>query len=112
MLLGGRERGGKGWHWGPMAITGFFVVLVIVNAIFITVAQKGLGPELGASVFPDSRSQRIVSSAFPGVVSHDFHKKESLYNAYLEQVERQRRRGWQVRKGWLRKPVEGGGGNL
>ncbi len=110
MLLGGRERaggrGGEGWHWGPMAITGFFVALVILNAVFILVAQQGISPELGASVFPDNQS-RNVSSAFPGVVSHDFHKKESLYNAYLEQVERQRQRGWQVRKGWLRKPVQG-----
>ena len=42
---------------------------------------------------------------FPGVISHDFHKKEALYNQYLQQVERQRQRGWQVQKGWLDEPV-------
>lgn len=44
---------------------------------------------------------------FPGVISHDFHKKEALYNQYLQQVERQRQRGWQVDKGWLSEPVAG-----
>ena len=41
----------------------------------------------------------------PGVISHDFHKKEALYNEYLQQVQRQRERGWQVQKGWLREAV-------
>lgn len=44
---------------------------------------------------------------FPGVVSHDFHQKEALYNRYLQQVERQQRRGWQVQKGWASDPRAG-----
>ena len=45
--------------------------------------------------------------AFPGTVSRDYQKKEALYNDYLEQVDRQERRGWQVKKGWLSVPVAG-----
>ncbi len=41
------------------------------------------------------------------MIARDFHKKESLYNDYLQQVQRQRQRGWQIQKGWLAEPVAG-----
>ncbi|NJM11093.1 MAG: hypothetical protein HC889_03580 [Synechococcaceae cyanobacterium SM1_2_3] len=56
-------------------------------------------------LFAETARARQVSSVFPGVISHDFHKKEALYNEYLQQVQRQRERGWQVQKGWLREAV-------
>ena len=55
----------------------------------------------------EAQTRREVSSVFPGVIAHDFHKKEALYNQYLQQVERQRQRGWQIQKGWLTEPVAG-----
>jgi hypothetical protein len=58
-------------------------------------------------LLPDPVSQRETTSMFPGVISHDFHKKEGLYNQYLQQVERQRQRGWQVHKGWVRRAGRG-----
>jgi nitrogen fixation protein FixH len=48
-----------------------------------------------------------VSSFFPGTVPRDFHEKEALYNAYLEQLAAQEARGWQVRRGWVGTPVVG-----
>ena len=106
MLLGVRT-GARGLHWGPALIGGFFIVVVVLGAVFIAVAEHGLSPTLFRWLLPEARNQREVSSVFPGVIAHDFHKKESLYNQYLQQVERQRQRGWQVRKGWLAEPVAG-----
>jgi len=104
MLLSNRS-GGKGMHWGPAAISGFFIFVAVSGAVFVAVAERGLTPALRDWLLPESKSGREVTSMFPGVVSHDFHKKEALYNQYLQQVERQRQRGWQIQKGWLSDPV-------
>ena len=104
MVLSARASG-RGVHWGPVVIGGFFVFVVASGAVFIAVAERGLTASLWDRLLPKADSQRAVTSVFPGVVSHDFHKKESLYNQYLQQVERQRQRGWQVQKGWLGRPV-------
>lgn len=106
MLLD-RRASGQGLHWGPALLAGFFIGVVVLGAVFVAVAERGLSPTLLRWLLPEARTQREVSSVFPGVVSHDFHKKESLYNQYLQQVERQRQRGWQVHKGWLAEPVAG-----
>lgn len=101
LIAGHRQAGATGFHWGPTIIVAFFVVLVLFNAVLVVVATRGLPEPVARILFPQSGEQRQVSSAFPGVVSNDLQKKEALYNAYLEQVERQQARGWQVRKGWL-----------
>ncbi len=97
------------FHWGPAAIVSFFVVVIAADAIFITIAQRGLGPELTNWFLPKPETSDTVKSVFPGTVARDFQKKEALYNEYLAQVERQRARGWQVSYGWFEpaKPVVG-----
>lgn len=103
MLLSVRSSG-QGLHWGPAALSGFFIFVVVTGAIFVAVAERGLTSTLGRWLLPES-ARGPVSSMFPGVISHDYHKKEALYNNYLQQVERQRQRGWQVQKGWITDPV-------
>ncbi|MFZ4789343.1 MAG: FixH family protein [Candidatus Competibacteraceae bacterium] len=103
MLLSVRSSG-QGLHWGPTALSGFFIVVVIIGAVFVTVAERGLTSSWGRWLLPDSE-RGPVSSMFPGVISHNYHQKEELYNDYLQQVEWQRQRGWQVQKGWLIDPV-------
>jgi len=100
------SRVGRGWHWAPALIVGFFVVVVATNVIFLGVAEQGI-TGLFAEMLPQPRGSQVVDSRFPGTVSHDYQKKESLYNDYLRQVEIQQRRGWDVRKGWLDRPVAG-----
>ncbi|MFO1430002.1 MAG: FixH family protein [Candidatus Competibacteraceae bacterium] len=102
-----QHRRKPGLHWGPLAIVGFFIGVVVLSVFFIVVAERGLAPSLNAYLFSSSTRQGIVSSRFPGVISHDFQQKEELYNEYLQQVQRQQARGWQVQKGWLSKPVAG-----
>ena len=104
MLLNART-GGKGLHWGPAAISGFFIRVAVLGAVFVSVAERGLTPWLGRRLLPETARHHEMTSFFPGVISHDFQKKEALYNDYLQQVERQRERGWQIQKGWLSEPM-------
>jgi nitrogen fixation protein FixH len=97
---------GRRWHWAPAAIVGFFTVVVVINIVFLGVAEQGI-TGLFARMLPEPRGSEVVDSRFPGTVSHDYQEKEALYNAYLRQVEAQRARGWQVRKGWQSKPTAG-----
>lgn len=103
-LIGSRE--GSGWHWAPAIIVTFFVCVIVINIVFVSVAEKGI-TGVFAELLPAPRSSEVADSRFPGTVSHDFQEKEALYNAYLEDVEAQKQRGWQVRKGWHVKPVVG-----
>ena len=99
-------RVGKRWHWAPALIVAFFTFVVATNIVFLGVAEQGI-TGLFAQLLPEPRTSEVVDSRFPGTVSHDFQEKESLYNAYLRQVDKQHARGWQVRKGWRYKPVVG-----
>jgi nitrogen fixation protein FixH len=102
-----QDRSGQGLHWGPAVIIGFFVCLLVLCAVFVVLAEQGLSPALSAYLFPSTTHSGVVSSGFPGVTAHDFQQKEALYNDYLQQVQRQQERGWQVQKGWLDRPVLG-----
>ncbi len=96
-VIGGVRR----FHWGPALIVGFFAFLSCLYAGFIVLADGGLAPGLARALLPEPVDDAKIVSVFPGTVAHDFQKKESLYNAYLAQVERQRARGWEVHKGWV-----------
>jgi hypothetical protein len=104
-ILMGARAGGRSLHWGPVIISGFFIVLAVLYAAFAAVSEQGLTSSLWRWLLPDTSDKRGVTSVFPGVISHDFQQKEALYNEYIQQVERQRERGWQVQKGWLSQPV-------
>ncbi|MGF1548052.1 MAG: FixH family protein [Thiotrichales bacterium] len=93
----------RGWfHWGPATLVGFFLVIATVDAIILTLAERGLPGSVAKRVLPEAGSSERISSFFPGTVFHDYHKKEALYNAYLSGREAQEQRGWRVRKGWTR----------
>ena len=100
-MIGSRQ--GKGWHWAPALIVAFFVGVITINIVFVSVAEQGI-TGLFAELLPKPRSADVADSRFPGVVSHDYQEKEALYNAYLVEVEEQKVRGWKVNKGWAAKP--------
>lgn len=107
-----RQREGisedESWfHWGPAIIVIFFSVVVLLNGVMVVLSKQGLPDAVSDWLLPEKSGQGKVTSAFPGTVAHDYQKKEALYNDYLDQVKRQRDRGWQVRKGWLADPVAG-----
>jgi len=96
---------GKKWHWGPFAIISFFVVVVTIDSIFITVAQKGSDSQLKWFFIPKPKSGGEATSYFPGIIEHDFHEKEDQYNEYQQRLTEQRQRGWKLKFGWLEQPA-------
>ena len=115
IIAGHRERrlaveggdDGRWFHWGPAVIILFFCVVFLVNATMVVLSRQGMPESLSRLLLPEGDRERQVTMAFPGTVARDFHKKESLYNEYLEQVRKQQARGWQVRQGWLEAPLAG-----
>lgn len=95
------------FHWAPATIVGFFLFIIVVDSIFVTWATKGVGSDVANWLFPKPRSEHRVESHFPGTVSKDYQKAQSEYNAYLEQLETQKQRGWQIRKGFVETPHVG-----
>jgi len=91
----------KWFHWGPAIIVSFFVVILIVDAVFVTLSKEGLPGGLQALLVPDKLPNEQASMRFPGVMHNNYHKKEMKYNYYLRQLELIEKRGWKVRKGWL-----------
>lgn len=103
-----RRQAGRGrFHWAPAVLVVFFLVVVVVNAILITVSQRGLAPGVAELLLPQAPEGRSVQSVFPGTVPHDYQENQKAYNRYVDRVTAQRERGWQLRKGWLHEPVAG-----
>ena len=77
------DKANAGWfHWAPATIVCFFLILTIVDSNIIAFAMKYA----------------------PGIVAHDFRKKSGQFNEYLQRVEVQKQRGWQVSGGWDKAP--------
>lgn len=109
-IYAGKDEPGsstKGMRWVPYAIIGFFVVLVTVDSIFITLAQKGLDSSLADKILPAPRAGGKVRSHFSGPVEHDYQKQQKQYNEYAKQRKAQKVRGWLVKKGFLSDTVSG-----
>ena len=106
LALAGLDSG-RWFHWGPAVIILFFSVVFLVNATMVVLSRQGMPESMSRLLLPEGDRERQVTMAFPGTVARDFHKKEALYNDYLEQVRQQEARGWQVRQGWLETPVAG-----
>ena len=49
----------------------------------------------------------VANKDFPGVVENDYYKKGVYYNVYTSRMEAQKRRGWQLRFGWVSRPIAG-----
>lgn len=106
-----REGGEKlktGMHWIPGVIVVFFILLAVVDSIIITFATKGVEGDLAKLVLPESISGDAgegFQSKFTGTVSYDLQDEEERFNAYVEQLKHQKKRGWKVDGGWVNKPI-------
>lgn len=97
------------FHWAPMVIVVFFLLLAVVDATIITLANKGASADFVRRFLPEPQRQSAqnVTSAFPGTVANDFQKQYDQYNHYLARIREQGERGWQVHDGWVEKPLVG-----
>jgi len=103
-----KSQSDRGWfHWGPATMVVFFIVLAVVDSVIITLAERGMSADLLSRFLPQPRTVENAESRFPGTIYHDYHEKESLFNAYLLERQAQVARGWNVRKGFIESPVKG-----
>jgi hypothetical protein len=92
IVFGGMQRKKERMHWAPRLIIAFFVGLVVLNAIFLSISTRGL-PDALARVFLPNPAEKEVHTGFPGVIPHDRNK---LYEPHVEQLEQQKNLGWTV----------------
>lgn len=88
-----KDKDGKRTHWVPIAIFGFFVVLVIVDGAFVFMAEAGLRVEY----YDKNGSLKTVNTRFPGEVPNAYHKQEAYFNEHKANMRVQAERGWKVR---------------
>ena len=91
---------GAKWHWGPIVIIGFFIGVILINTLFVMMAQQGTDTTLARLMLPAPQSAKEVHSGFPGTVFHNFREKEDEFNHYQHLRHEQTQRGWRVRQGW------------
>lgn len=92
IAFGGMQKNKQRLHWAPKLIIGFFILLVLLNAIFLSISMRGLPAQFTALFLPKQEAD-TVHTAFPGVVPHEQNK---LYEPVLKQVEMQKKLGWTV----------------
>ncbi|WP_240032135.1 FixH family protein [Pseudomethylobacillus aquaticus] len=91
-VFGGMQRHKQKMHWAPRLIIAFFMGLVVLNAVLLSIASHGL-PGIIADLLLPPRDTQKVYTAFPGVVPHD---KNKSYEPHLQQVIQQQELGWQA----------------
>jgi hypothetical protein len=92
IVFGGMQKNKQSMQWAPNLIIGFFLGLVVLNAIFLSVATRGLPDLLTRSILPNP-ANRQVHTGFPGVIPHDRNK---LYESHVQDIEQQKNLAWNV----------------
>ena len=92
IVFGGMQKKKQSLHWAPRLIIGFFIGLVLLNAVFLSVSTRGLPDILTRLILPNP-AHRQVHTGFPGVIPHD---KNKLYEPHLKQMEQQKNLAWNV----------------
>lgn len=99
------------FHWVPMTIVAFFLVLATVDSVIITLVNQGASAEFVREFLPTPKGKEVgkeVASAFSGSVAKDFQKDVAQYNRYVDKLRQQAALGWRIMDGWIDKqPVEG-----
>lgn len=85
---GSREK----MHWAPKAIAVFFGLLVVFNAVLLSISSHGLPDKFSGWFLPNPDKQRL-HTAFPGVIPHDRNK---LYEPHMQRIEEQKNLGWKL----------------
>lgn len=90
-------------HWAPKLIIAFFVLLVIFNAVLLSIATHGLPDAVSGWLLPN-QGRQTVHTGFSGVIPHDRNK---LYEEHQQRMQEQRNLGWQIEVQGLDELVSG-----
>lgn len=95
-LTGDRKAGAsrQPLHWIPKIIIGFFLMLALLMAGFVSISMSGLPPSIAKWVMPDAGGKQIYT-AFSGEVPHD-EAAAKVISQYMKKSERQRQLGWRI----------------
>ena len=92
IVFGGMQKKKESMHWAPKLIIAFFVGLVLLMAILLSISSRGLPDSLVRLVLPNP-SNGQVHTGFPGVIPHDRNK---LYESHVQDIEQQKNLGWHL----------------
>ncbi len=81
-------------HWAPKAFIGFFLLVFVVNSIFLYVSTQGLPPTIANWLMPNADGGTL-HTGFPGVVPHGQEAAKEVASE-LSARHRQLRLGWRV----------------
>lgn len=93
IVFGGMQHNKQKLHWAPRVIVIFFISLVVLNAVFLSLSTRGLPDSLAKSWLPNPE-QGNLHTGFPGVIPHD---KNKSYEPQLQQIDEQKALGWKVK---------------
>lgn len=93
LLAGVQRKSGSRLHWAPKAIALFFVALFVVNAAFVSIASKGLPPQIASMLLP--RAQQPVYTGFSGVTEHNTQAARAV-SQQLKQLSQLKELGWHI----------------
>jgi nitrogen fixation protein FixH len=91
-IYGSMRQKKQRMHWAPRLIIAFFIFLVVLNAVLLSIASRGLPTGISSWILPNPEKQK-VHTAFPGTVPHD---KNKSYQGQLALIEQLKEQGWQV----------------
>lgn len=92
IVFGGMQKKKERMHWAPRVIIGFFIVLVLLNAVFLSISTRGLPDFIARTILPNP-SGKPVHTGFPGLIPHD---KNKLYEPHLAELAQQKNLAWVV----------------
>ena len=95
MIASSRGKGrSSGMHGSIKIMIVFFVILFIVDGIFVSVSTNGLPPSVAAWFLPNA-SKHLVYTGFTGVTRHDSNAA-AAESSQLKEVAELQKLGWKV----------------
>ena len=91
-----KAKNSNKFHWAPISIFVFFLVLIIVDGTLVTMAQ-------GDYRFTDESGKQVLSK-FNGSVTLAYQKNEAAFNEHLAQIKIQKERAWKIKYGFANDP--------
>jgi len=93
-LMYGEKAAGRGGHWAPKLLVGFFLAITVMYGGFVYIAKQGLPPQVAALLLPNAAKNR-VHTGFAGVVAHGEDAAKTI-GQHRAEDEKLARLGWHV----------------